>query len=302
MQSLVFAPQAYYCEIIESDARMFLLKKVPEKGYLSIEMMTYCLYERRSFQALIRDICRALFNALVNLTPIAQYSAKCLCSASYRDFLNLPSTHSDKIEPHCWHLFIPKFLNQDSAEVPRDFLAEIDLEDPSQPDPVSNLTPASIIRIRDAVSNTLPVNESNIDLEAITDMNARLGLSLIQAVRDEEGKLVSYEEVKTAVEAVSLNFGVDAGIRRVKDFVQCYRPSGVSFLRGEGDEYKTCSIIQVSTEENPFDTTIQSAYDIEMDGDDTIISGGGELRDNVIVFNTEGKIKNHKVQERHCSS
>ena len=156
---------------------------------------------------------------------------------------------------------------------------------------MSNLTPASIIRIRDAVSNTLPVNESNINLEAITDMNARLDLSLIRAVRDEEGKPVSYEEVKTAIEAVSLNFGVDAGIRRVKDFVQCYRPSGVSFLGGESDEYKRHSIIQVSTEENPLDTTVQSAYDIEMDGDDTIISGGGELRDNVIVFDTVGKIK-----------
>ena len=199
MQSLVFAPQAYYCEIIESDARMFLLKKVPEKGYLSVEMITYRLYERRDFQALIKDICRALIDALVNLTPIAQYSAKCLHSASYRDFLNVPSTHSDKIEPHCWHLFIPQFLNQDRAEVPGDFLAGIDLEDPSQPDPVPNLTPASIIKIRDAVSNTLPVNESNIDLEAITDMNARLDLSLIRAVRDEEGKPVSYEEVKTAV-------------------------------------------------------------------------------------------------------
>ena len=292
MQSLVFAPRAYYCEIIESDERMFLLKKVPEKGYLSIDTITYQLYERHDFQCLVGDICRGLINALVNLTPIAQYSAKCLRSASYRDFLNVPSTHSNKIEPHCWHLFVPKFLNQDRAEVPGDFLAGIDLEDPSQPDPVSNLTAASIIRIRDAVSNTLPVNESNIDLEAIVDMNARLDLSIIQAVRAEEGKPVSYEEVKTAVKAVSLNFGVDAGIKRVKEFVQCYGPSGVGFLGGEGEEeYKRHSIIQVSSEENPLDTTIQSAYDIEMDEDDTIISGGGELRDNVIVFDTEGKIK-----------
>ena len=181
MQSLVFAPRAYYCEIIESDARMFLLRKVPGKGYLSVETITL-LYDRHDFQCLIRDICRGLINALVNLTPIAQYSAKCLHSASYRDFLNVPSTHSDKIKPHCWHLFIPKFLNQDRAEVPGDFLAGINLEDPSQPDPVSNLTAVSIIRIRDGVSNTLPVNESNIDLEAIVDMNARLDLSIIRAV------------------------------------------------------------------------------------------------------------------------
>ena len=94
------------------------------------------------------------------------------------------------------------------------------------------------------------------------------------------------------MEAASLNFGVDAGIKRVKEFVQHYRPFGVGFLRGEGEEeYERHSIIQVSSEKNPLDTTIQSAYDIEMDGDDMIISGGGELRDNVIVFNTEGKIK-----------
>ena len=86
-------------------------------------------------------------------------------------------------------------------------------------------------------------------------------------------------------------FSVEAGIRRIKDFVQCYRPSGVAFLRDEGDEeYRRHSIIQVSSEENPLDNTIQSAYDIKMDADDTIISGGGEFRDN-IVFNTEGKIK-----------
>ena len=57
MQNLVFAPRAYYFEIIESDARMFLLKKVPEKGYLSVKTITYHLYDRHYFQCLIRDIC-----------------------------------------------------------------------------------------------------------------------------------------------------------------------------------------------------------------------------------------------------
>ena len=37
--------------------------------------------------------------------------------------------------------------------------------------------------------------------------------------------------------------------------------------------------------------TIESAYDIEFDGDDTIISGGGSLRQNVIVFDSEDNIK-----------
>ena len=35
MQSLVFAPRAYYCEIMESDARMFLLKRFLRKATLA---------------------------------------------------------------------------------------------------------------------------------------------------------------------------------------------------------------------------------------------------------------------------
>ena len=289
MQSLVFAPRAYYCEIIDSDARLRMLKKVPHKGTLSCETITYRLYVEDDFKRLVKDICRALVDCMVQLTPIAEYSAKCLRDANHRDFLNVPSTHSMKIEPHCWHIFVPSFLNQDRAEVPGDYLSGVNWEDPAMPDLDPDLPEDYIMRFDQLVSDALPVNETNINLDAITNLDERLDMSVIRAVRDEDGRPVAYDDVQSAMEAASVNFGAEAGINRMKNFIKRYRPSGIGFL--EGDDPRRRSIIDVSTAENPMNDTIESAYDIEFDGDDTIISGGGSLRQNVIVFDSEDNIK-----------
>ena len=289
MQSLVFAPRAYYCEIIDSDARLRMLKKVPHKGTLSCETITYRLYVEDDFKRLVKDICRALVDCMVQLTPIAEYSSKCLRDANHRDFLNVPSTHSTKIEPHCWHIFVPSFLNQDRAEVPGDYLSGVDWEDPAMPDPDPDLPEDYIVRFDQLVSDALPVDETNIDLDAITNLDERLDMSVIRAVRDEDGRPVAYDDIQSAMEAASVNFGAEAGINRMKNFIKRYRPSGIGFL--EGDDPRRRSIIDVSTAENPMKDTIESAYDIEFDGDDTIISGGGSLRQNVIVFDSEDNIK-----------
>ena len=39
------------------------------------------------------------------------------------------------------------------------------------------------------------------------------------------------------------------------------------------------------------DTNIQTALDVEMDGDLTIISGGGVLMENFLVYDGEGKVQ-----------
>ena len=277
MQSLCFAPRAYYGEIIEGDAVMYHLQKVPTNGSLDVEAITYRLYVKTDFQKLIKDICRALIDALVNLTPIAQYSAKCLKAANHRDFLNVPSPHSQKIELHCWHIFVPKFLNQDRAPVLGDFLEGIDLEDPAVADPETDLTENSIISIANIVSDALPVTETKINLEVV-DINSRTDLSVIRAVRDEDGKPVKYDEIPSAMETVMENFGTEVRIRRVKDFVRRYRPSGVAFLGGEDEEEtRRQSIVNFATDKNPMNDTVENAFDIELDGDDTVISGGGRF-------------------------
>ena len=145
------------------------------------------------------------------------------------------------------------------------------------PDPDPDLPEDYIVRFDQLVSDALPVNETNINLDAITNLDERL-----DAVQDEDGRPVAYDDVQSAMEAASVNFGAEAGINRMKNFIKCYRPSGIGFL--EGDDPRRRSIIDVSTAENPMNDTIESAYDIEFDGDNTIISGGGSLRQNIIVL------------------
>ena len=84
MQSLVFAPHAYYCEVVVGDTKMYIIKKVPHKGYLEVEAKHYRLYDEDNFNQFLQDICAALINSMVNLSPIAQYSAKCLKKADTR--------------------------------------------------------------------------------------------------------------------------------------------------------------------------------------------------------------------------
>ena len=99
MQSLVFTPRVYYSEIITSVTKIYILHKDPVKGYLRVEVIEYHLTDRNEFIRFLRDICRCLIDILVNLTPIAEFSAKCLKKAGYRDFLNIPSTQHCILEP-----------------------------------------------------------------------------------------------------------------------------------------------------------------------------------------------------------
>ena len=290
MQSLVFAPRVYYCEIITSATKIYILHKDPAKGYLRVEVIEYHLTDPNEFIRFLKDICRCLIDVLVNLTPIAEFSAKCLQQAGYRDLLNIPSTQHRILEPHCWHLFVLQFLNQHRADVPGDFLAQLDLEDPHIPDPDTHLTLEHVIRFKQLQTETFGVTESNVSLNDT--------LPAIRAVRNPEGEPVPVEEVQMSIEAAAKNFSVSTQLRRLKQMVKKYRPSGVGFLGGldedeqaEKDEKYIAPekhvAIQYPTEDEPLDDTIESCFDVELDGDATIISGGGDLSENMFVYNHE---------------
>ena len=177
MQSHVFAPHAYYCEVIVSDAKLYILKKHPHIGYIQIKSKHYHLYVAEDFKWFLQDICSALINGMVNLSLIAEYSSRCLKAGGYWDFLHLCSSNKNPIKPHCWHLFVLKYLGQDRAEVPGNFLATLDFKDPirDEEDPEFDLDYLpSILNVTPDVFN---VTSTNIDL------NERLeDLSCIRAV------------------------------------------------------------------------------------------------------------------------
>ena len=130
MQSLIFPPHTYYCEVVVSDAKIYILEKQPHIGYIQVESKHYRLYVAEDFKWFLQDICSVLIDGMVQLSPIAEYLSRCLKGGGYQDFLNLRSSNKNPIKPPCWHLFVPKYLGQDRAKVPGDFLATLNFEDP----------------------------------------------------------------------------------------------------------------------------------------------------------------------------
>ena len=161
------------------DARLYTLTKVPDRGCIGVESRLYHLYKDDDFHRFINDICTALIDAMVVLSPIAEYSAQCLKKGGYRDLCNIPSTQPKCVEPHCGHLFVPKFLNQDQAQVPGDFLKDFDVEDPAMPPSAPKFGNDYLPSILNVTPETFNVTETSIDLN--------YNLDVIRAVRDGEG-------------------------------------------------------------------------------------------------------------------
>ena len=285
MQSLVFAPRAYYCEVIVGDTKIYILEKQPHIGYIQVESKHYRLYVAEDFKRFLQDVCSALIDGMVQLSPIAEYSSRCLKAGGYRDFLNLRSSNKNPIEPHCWHLFLPKYLGQDRAEVPGDFLATLDFEDPVRDEDDPEFDLHYIPSILNVTPDVFHVTETNIDLnEKLED------LSCIRAVRDEYGKPVEYDSINETIVEVSKNVTIDAKISRLKEFMDQYGSDDVKFLEvvDEEDEPLHDRITAtIPDEDDPFG---ENAIDVEMDSDNTIISTGGALVDNLIIYDKEGKL------------
>ena len=177
MQSLIFAPRAYYCEVVVSDTKIYILEKQPHIGYIQVESKHYRLYVAEDFKQFLQDVCSALIDGMVNLSPIAEYSCRCLKAGGYWDFLNLRSSNKNPIKPHCWHLFVPKYLGQDQAEVPGDFLATLGFEDPIREEEDQEFDLDYIPGILNVTPDVFNVTATNINL------NERLeDLSCIRAV------------------------------------------------------------------------------------------------------------------------
>ena len=287
-QSLVFAPRAYYCEVYISDAKLYTLEKEPHKGYIRVTTRNYRLYVEDDFKNFLRDICAALIDGMVKLYPIAKYSAACLKQANHRDFLNVPSKRRKKIEPHCWHLFVPKFLNQDLAPVPGDYLATLDFEDPARPDPEPKYGLDFLPSILDVTSETYPVNQHNIDLT-----NVAGDISEIRAIRDNDGKPVKYDDMTDSVYLQSVNVTVESRCSRLKHFVEEYNQEEEEFLEPEDEEEEKLHTLVTATtpsDDEPIEEG-ESAVDVEFDGNSTIISGGGSLGENILIYHDEGTIQ-----------
>ena len=137
-QGLSFSPRTVYWEVGKTDCHLYIFQRDPETGSIKMSKKTYNIgvlphpgYATR-MQVMLNDICRCLFDALINLRPIATYSARMMYASNYRDFIStdLKSGANFPIQPHCWHLFTPRFKGQkDNVASYKGFLPG-DAEDP----------------------------------------------------------------------------------------------------------------------------------------------------------------------------
>ena len=141
LQSLVFAPRAYYWEIRMNTPELFILERNPAKGQIDVSRNAYALTSIRrgtgkpiGVTQMLKDISHAFFDTLINLRPIAEHSASCLYAANYREFLScaLEGGRDRNIQIHCWHIFSPRAQNWDDDNPPPAWHAN-DAEDPEKP-------------------------------------------------------------------------------------------------------------------------------------------------------------------------
>ena len=137
-QGLSFSPRTVYWEVGKTDCHLYIFQRDPVSGSIKMSKKTYNigLLPRPGYatpiQVMLNDICRCLFDALINLRPIATYSARMMYASNYRDFMStdLQSGANFPIQPHCWHLFTPRFKGQkDNVASYKGFLPG-DAEDP----------------------------------------------------------------------------------------------------------------------------------------------------------------------------
>ena len=67
MQSLVFAPRAYYWEIGTTAPSLHILNKQPSHGRINVNKKTYKLAEKSEFMEMINDFVDVFLNELINL-------------------------------------------------------------------------------------------------------------------------------------------------------------------------------------------------------------------------------------------
>ena len=90
MQTLVFAPRAYYFEIVTISPLLYILEKNPKDGTITGKKKNYVLAYPSDMIELIEDLSRVFLDELINLIPIAHLSSLCMHSRNYQDFLSPP--------------------------------------------------------------------------------------------------------------------------------------------------------------------------------------------------------------------
>ena len=129
MQSLVFAPRAYYFEIMTISPLLYILEKNPKDGTITGKKKNYVLAYPSDVIALIEDLSHVFLDELINLIPIAHLSSLCMCSRNYQDFLSPPSGRGVKPQIQCWHIFVPQYHNSSKGPVPDEYNKEVDMEE-----------------------------------------------------------------------------------------------------------------------------------------------------------------------------
>ena len=90
----------------------------------------------------------------------------------------------------------------------------------------------------------------------------------------------------------SINLNLDKRVCKLIVLMEDYGQEGTQFLVGDDDEpLRNRVVASYPTTEEPMETKIQTPLDIEMDGDLTIISGGGFLMKDYLVYDGEGKVQ-----------
>ena len=130
MQSLVFAPRAYYWEIKTTSPNLYILNRQPSHGRINTNMKTYNFHNPEHFKDMLDDFCDLFLDELINLRPLTHISSQCLRAKEYKDFLAKPPGLDAHIENQCWHLFVPKYNCQGINSLPDNFIVGIDHEDP----------------------------------------------------------------------------------------------------------------------------------------------------------------------------
>ena len=124
MQSLVFAPRAYYWEIGTLSPSLYILQKDPARGRIKTNMKTYHLQDPAQYHQMLKDLCDVFLDELINLRPISYISGKCMWAKEYKDFISKPSGLGHPIENQCWHYFVLKYNCQGIHDTPPDYQAK----------------------------------------------------------------------------------------------------------------------------------------------------------------------------------
>ena len=315
MQSLVFCPRGYYWEIGTTEVRIYKLQKVPEGGFIKIHEKVYDLIEEvpenppdnqfPGMTEMISDLCAILLDGLINLAPICLNTANCLTAANYKDFLNIPSVTRRKIEPHCWHIFVPQFLaDQQKVHYP---YRDHDAEDPQKPtiheDELVKKDHVPTEAEVQAEECVIPVDEDALDYSQIIDKGFYQRLPTMRSVRvGPLGEPSSVDDFEKSAKAAERNFSAHQAMHRVKELFRRQKMSGIQILEENeapdqdiplditahpdlaattANQMKRMTILTVHESDEEVENE-ETLFEFAADGDTSVISGGGDNLVNVI--------------------